>query len=88
MHVHNGDLAICKVFKEDCDAKKPAAKSMNITVNELKQHFESVSHERYEEEHGAVEREKDLREWRRVIEANELMNEVPERAMKDYEGNA
>ena len=62
---------------------KPAAKSMKITVNEFKNQFERVSHERYEEEHGVIEtavgRAKDLREWRRVIETNELMNEAPER---------
>ena len=29
---------------------------MKITVNEFKKHFERVSHERYEEDHGVVER--------------------------------
>ena len=47
---------------------KPAARSMKITVNEFKEHFERVSLERYEEEHGIVEiavgRAKDLRKWR------------------------
>ena len=56
-----------------------------------------MSHERYEEEHGVIERAvrraKDLREWWRAIEANELMNEVPEReeimkAMKEMRESA
>ena len=54
-----------------------------MTVDELKEHFESVSNERYENDPSmiaeGVRGAKDLRRMRRAKEANDFMNEVPER---------
>ena len=90
-----GDMYNClrKIGSRD----KPAARSMNVTVNEFKEHFERVSKERYEEDPSAIEeavsRAKDLRGDERAIEANELLNETPEReeimqAMSDIRESA
>ena len=68
MRALKGDWGTCiyKCLRKIETRGKPAARSVNITVNDFKEHFESVSHERYEEDHRvierAVERAKDLRE--------------------------
>jgi hypothetical protein len=76
---------------------KPAGRSVNVTAQEFKEHFEMVSKDRYEEDPGlieeAVRRAKDLRENEKAKEANELMNERPEReeivkAMNDMHESA
>ena len=76
---------------------KPAARSVNVTLQEFKEHFESVTKDRYEEDpaviQGAVESATDLRRDERAREANELMNETPEReeimkAMKEMRESA
>jgi hypothetical protein len=74
-----------------------AGASANICVNEFKEHFERVTCERYEEEPRVIERAvngaTDLRECERAKEANDRLNEVPEReeivaAMKDMKESA
>ena len=76
---------------------KPKARGMTVTVDEFKEHFESVSNERYENDPSVIAEvvrgAKDLRRMRRAKEANDLMNEVPEReeieeAMKDMSESA
>ena len=61
----------------------PAGRSTTVTVNEFKEHFERVSADRYEEEPRVIEEAvngaEDLRNDRRAIEANERLNEMPER---------
>ena len=62
---------------------RPAVAGTKITAEEFKEHFEGVSRERYEVEPGMIERvvarAKDLREEEKAVEANEFMNEMPER---------
>lgn len=76
---------------------RPAARSTTVTVSEFKEHFERVSKDRYEEEPRVIEEAVrgavDLRNDRRAREANELLNEVPEReeimdAMKEMRESA
>ena len=76
---------------------RPAAKGTTVNANEFKEHFERVSKDRYEEEPSmiveTVNRAKDLRMDVRAQEANEFMNEVPEReeieeAMKEMKESA
>ena len=60
-----------------------AAESCMISINDFKSHFESVSSERYEEDPSVIasviERVEDMRADERASEANEFMNEMPER---------
>ena len=62
--------------------ERPAARSMQLTVDEFKSHFESVSKDRYEERPDVIERAVrgavDLRNDRRAKEANGCLNVVPE----------
>ena len=62
--------------------ERPAARSMQLTVDEFKSHFESVSKDRYEESPDVIERAVrgavDLKNDRRAKEANECLNVVPE----------
>ena len=62
--------------------ERPAPRSMQLTVEEFKSHFESVSKDRYEERPEVIERvvrgAVDLRNDRRAKEANECLNVVPE----------
>ena len=62
--------------------ERPAARSMQLTVDEFKSHFESVSKDRYEERPEVIERAVrgavDLRNDRRAKEVNECLNVVPE----------
>ena len=62
--------------------ERPAARSMKLTVDEFKNHFESVSKDRYEERPEVIERAvrgaADLRNDSRAKEANECLNVVPE----------
>ena len=76
---------------------KPEARGTTVTVNEFKEHFESVSNERYENDPSVIAEvvrgAKDLRRMRRAKEANDFMNEVPEReeieeAMKEMSESA
>ena len=55
-----------------------AARSMKLTVDEFKNHFESVSRDRPEVIERAVRGAVDLRNDLRVKEANECLNMVPE----------
>ena len=61
--------------------ERPAARSMKLTVDEFKSHFQSVSRDRYEERPEVIERAVrgavDLRNDRRAKEANECLNVVP-----------
>ena len=54
--------------------ERPTARSMQLTVDEFKSHFESVSKDRYEERPDVIERAVrgavDLRNDRRAKEAN------------------
>ena len=47
---------IYKCLKKIGTRGKPAARSMNITVNGFKDNSKRVSHERYKEEYGVIER--------------------------------
>ena len=62
---------------------KPAGRSTTVTVKDFKEHFERVSKDRYEEDprvvNEAVGKATDLRGDPKAREANEAMNEVPER---------
>jgi predicted transcriptional regulator len=90
-----GDMYKClrKIGTRGCKA----GASANICVNEFKEHFERVTCERYEEEPRVIERAvngaTDLRECERAKEANDRLNEVPEReeivaAMNDMKESA
>ena len=60
---------------------RKAGESMNITVNDFKEHFERVSKDRYENDPRVIEevigRVEDKRQDDRATEANECMNEPP-----------
>ena len=64
------------------ERERPAARSMKLTEDEFKNHFESVSRDRYEERPEVIERAVrgavDLRNDTRAKEANECLNVVPE----------
>lgn len=76
-----GDMYKCLRRLGGRERKAPA--SGNITVCEFKDYFESVTKDKYEEEPRVIEEAvngaTDLREEVRAREANELLNEVPER---------
>ena len=61
--------------------ERTAARSMKLTVDELKNHFESVAKDVYEERPEAIERAVrgavDLRNDRREKKSNECLNVVP-----------
>ena len=78
-------------------SERPAARSMKQIVDEFKNHFESVSRDRYEERPEVIERAVrgavDLRNDSRAREANECLNAVPEseetrKAMKETRESA
>ena len=62
--------------------ERPAQRSMKLTVDEFKNHFESVSRDRYEERPEVIERTVkgavDLRNDSRAKEGNECLNVEPE----------
>ena len=72
-----------KILREVGAKDAKAAQSVNIGLNDFKEHFERVSRERYEVEprviQEVIENARDLREDDRANEANDLLNEMPER---------
>ena len=62
---------------------RPVVVGTKITAGKFKVQFEGVSRERYEVDSGMIERvvarARDLREDEKAVEANEFMNELPER---------
>ena len=77
--------------------ERPATRNMKLTVGEFKNHFESVSKDRYEERPEVIERAvrgaMDLRKDSRAKEGKEFLNVAPEieeirEAMKETRGSA